>query len=436
MKNYYRIYGILMLLITGIFVLFEVSALSFSFNMAFNRELENVQNANIQFSNALSTSIEMLEAESIVDNSVVLNYVSDNIYKSMNNHAVTYIVSNYPDTLYTSRLIDINTNRKVDYSSEDNWYIEHFKTGEKHYIQVTNRLEISGDTLYVKTVMDIAEIYSERDAQVSGYRIVIFAIFILFAVGLYLLIKGFEKNIRIAERLTQIELASRRQEEFSASFAHECRTPLTSIIGYSDMLRSTDLSEEEQKESAEYIFSEGKRLERLTKQMMLLSNIRDEKITKESIDVKKLLNKVLKSVERKMEENKIVFNISVEEGTLIGAEDLYQSMLINILDNARKAVSQNGEISLIGKNNFEVYEIAIVDNGCGMNEETIEKMTQPFYMADKARTRKEGGAGLGMAIVNQIAKRSNVKMQVKSTLGHGTRIILKIPRTKEENNEK
>ena len=182
--------------------------------------------------------------------------------------------------------------------------------------------------------------------------------------------------------------------------------------------------------------SEGKRLERLTKQMMLLSNLRDEKMTKESINVKELLNKVLKSVERKMEENKIVFNISLEEGTLIGEEDLYQSMLINILDNARKAVSQNGEISLIGKNNFEVYEIAIVDNGCGMNEETIEKMTQPFYMADKARTRKEGGAGLGMAIVNQIAKRSNVKMQVKSTLGHGTRIILKIPRTKEENNEK
>ncbi|WP_461205996.1 sensor histidine kinase [Clostridium sp. DL1XJH146] len=399
--------------------------------MSLEHETEVNQEANLRFANMLKNSVDMLNDTSVVNDEEMMVYLCDSIYRGMENHKAIYVVSDEEKNIYTSRLFDIKESDVSEYGSSDEWYTEYFESGDKHYMQITNPIESAGKTLYVLTVSDISSVYIERVELLSRYRIIVVTVFILLALGMYILTRSFEKNIRISEEMKQIEVASKRQEEFSASFAHECKTPLTSIIGYSDILRTMDLSEDEQKESIEYIFEQGKRLERLTKQMMMLSNLSEGEIANNNVEVTVLIDNVLKVENEQMKKKNIEFTVSTEKGTILGESDLYQSMLTNILDNARKACEENGKIEFTGKSKGNYYEITVVDNGCGMNGETIKKMTEPFYMADKARTRREGGAGLGMAIVGKIAKIFGVEVEVQSVLGEGTTIALLIPKSRE-----
>jgi signal transduction histidine kinase len=192
-----------------------------------------------------------------------------------------------------------------------------------------------------------------------------------------------------------------------------------------------DLTEHEQKESAEVIFEQGKRLERLAQQMMVLSNLREGEITNQPVDVTTLIQNALIPVSAQMQKKNIQVTVSIESGTMRGERDLYHSLMTNILDNARKACETNDEINLTGKSRGAFYDLTVADNGCRMSPETVKKMTEPFYMADKARTRREGGAGLGMSIVGKIVTVFNIRLDVQSTLGEGTTIQLLIPTSQE-----
>ena len=101
-------------------------------------------------------------------------------------------------------------------------------------------------------------------------------------------------------------------------------------------------------------------------------------------------------------------------------EDLFTEVLINLIDNARKASSAGDRIILSAKGN----EIEVRDFGQGIPEEEQDKILEPFYMIDKSRSRKSGGAGLGLAITALILKRHNCRMQIESMVGEGTRMKL------------
>ena len=98
-----------------------------------------------------------------------------------------------------------------------------------------------------------------------------------------------------------------------------------------------------------------------------------------------------------------------------------------MLDNATKAVEENGFILLKGSCVGNEYEIKIVDNGRGIPKEEISRITEAFYMVDKSRSRKEGGAGIGMALCKQIVELHHGTMQIDSKLGEGTVIRLHFP---------
>lgn len=432
MKNYSRIYSGLMLLVMGVFILFEISSLSLSFQMALEKENEINQTANLRFAMMLKNTVDMLNDNSTVNDKELMAYLCDSIYRGMENQEVIYAVFDDKKELYVSRLSNIKTGDRSNYSSLTDLYTEYYTNGDRNYMQITNQIEFSNGPIYIRTVLDISDIYVERDLLLSRYKLIVVVVFIVLALGLYFVTSSFEKNIRISEEMKQLKIISKRQEEFSASFAHECKTPLTSIIGYSELLRTMDLNEKERKKSAEYIYEQGKRLERLTKQMMMLANLHEGDVSNEVIDVKGLIDDVLKVGSSQIQRKNIQVVVSIESGAIIGERDLYQSMLTNILDNARKACDENGKIEINGKERGKYYEITVIDNGCGMSLETVKKVTQPFYMANKARSRQEGGTGLGMAIAQKIADSFGVKLEIQSKLEKGTTITLLIPKAKEE----
>ena len=100
--------------------------------------------------------------------------------------------------------------------------------------------------------------------------------------------------------------------------------------------------------------------------------------------------------------------------------DLFTEVLINLIDNARKASQRGDRIILSASGN----RICVRDFGTGIPEEEKERILEPFYMIDKSRSRKSGGAGLGLAITAMILKRHNCGIQIESEVGQGTQMIL------------
>ena len=105
--------------------------------------------------------------------------------------------------------------------------------------------------------------------------------------------------------------------------------------------------------------------------------------------------------------------------------DLFKTLLLNIIDNSVKAGSSRIEIS--GRLKEEAYCISIKDNGCGMPQEELTRITEAFYMIDKARSRKQHGAGLGLALAEKIARIHGCGLTFESKVNQGTKVVVRIP---------
>ena len=209
------------------------------------------------------------------------------------------------------------------------------------------------------------------------------------------------------------------------SFAHEAKTPLTSIIGYGDMLRSRQLGEEERMLAADYIFSEGKRLEALSQKLLDLIVLQNRDFPLRRTGMRMLFESIAGIIFPILKDTGIRFHWEAEDETIMVEPDLMKTMILNLIDNARKAVGSDGTIRLSGARvAADRYCITVEDNGKGIPEQEISRITEAFYMVDKSRTRASGGAGLGLAICHEIAKLHGGEMRFESKLELGTKVTL------------
>lgn len=229
----------------------------------------------------------------------------------------------------------------------------------------------------------------------------------------------------LAGKIQELEDAAKRQEEFIGSFAHELKTPLTSIIGYADLLRSNRQTEEQQFLCANYIFKEGKRLETLSFRLLDLIVLEKSELHLCKINAVDFLQEIQGMLMPVMESKGKKLVVSAEEGTLQGEPELLHSVFINLADNAAKSAAT--EIVLKGKALENEYEIVVCDNGQGIPEEELVRITEAFYMVDKSRSRRQGGAGLGLAICQKILDLHEAAMNFESRQGEGTWVKIRFP---------
>ena len=224
----------------------------------------------------------------------------------------------------------------------------------------------------------------------------------------------------IARNVQELEAAARRQEDFTGSFVHELKTPLTSIIGYADMLRSRDLGEDMRFKAASYIFSEGKRLESLSLSLMNLLVVGRSKAEARTVNMRKLCAEAARISQPAMKAKGLALTVRAEEGAVRGDGALLQTLLQNLLDNARKATASGGRVVLTGRSRENGYQVTVADQGRGIPDRELNKITEPFYMVDKSRSRAEGGAGLGLALCKEIAELHQGHLRFESQEGKGT----------------
>ena len=231
---------------------------------------------------------------------------------------------------------------------------------------------------------------------------------------------------RIRRQVQELRDAARRQEDFIGSFAHEIKTPLTSIIGYADLLRSRPATEAQVREGAGYIFSEGRRLEALSRKLLDLVVLDRQDFPLRPVPLDAFLNRVGGAMAPALEQAGIRLTVRAQPAEALMEPDLMETVCLNLLDNARKAMESGGDLLLEGLREEGSPLIRVTDSGKGIPAEELSRVTEAFYMVDKSRSRAQGGAGLGLALCRRIVDLHGGALELESRSGEGTRVTVRL----------
>lgn len=229
---------------------------------------------------------------------------------------------------------------------------------------------------------------------------------------------------QIEKRIGKLRELYERQQRLVAGLAHELKTPMTAIQGFSETLQRVALTEEQQHRALGYIEKECRRLAALSGKMLELARYEDpsQALEKKKIRLAPLFEQAQEIMGGHREAEGIQLEIETDPALSVEAdESLLLSCILNLLDNACKASTPGQTVRLCGTKEG----ILVEDAGCGIPGEDIGRVTEAFYMVDKSRARKQGGAGLGLALCRQITSLHGWELEIESAAGEGTRVWIR-----------
>lgn len=424
----------------------------------FEHSLEKMINQNVE-----SHNLERYGIENNIDSNIDKN---GNISREkLSSYAISFVsylanskkISIYIENEKVYSNIDIDEESLAFLSSakEVKYIIKEIDSLK--YMLVSSSVEINNQRVILISRYDITDIFTERDRQIAFFYRVDIAVIITVSIVICVLAIFLTKPIRklnemskkitkgsyhervsiksndeigelaisfnqmietIENKINELELSVKRKEEFITNFTHELKNPMTSIIGYADILRSGKYDEETNIKSANYIFHEAKRLENLAHKLMDLMELSNENIELEKIDVVCFMNNIYNDIHESLEN--IELKLEIEDGCVIADKVLLEDCLRNLIDNSKKSKPKDKRIRILGKNEKDKYRISVEDKGCGIPKEDLPRILESFYMVDKARARKNGRNGIGLSICEKIANLHHTKLMIESELNKGT----------------
>ncbi|MCM1174991.1 MAG: HAMP domain-containing histidine kinase [Blautia sp.] len=330
------------------------------------------------------------------------------------------------------------------------------RAGGAYYVHTGTAVNALNRILYLENLKDVSEVFTERAMGFSLYRRVTLVMLFAGILIMQLISSVLTKPVRLlteatkrmaagdyayrAKQISRDELGQltkdfnsmagaleknigeleeeiEAKEEFMGAFAHELKTPLTAIIGYADMLRSHKLDEEKSMMSANYIYTEGKRLEAMSLRLLDIIVAGKEEAQLQEIPVGSVFGYLQ---EMFADSRKMEFYFDYEPETVLAEMNLIKTVLVNLIDNACKASEEGGRIEVSGSAAGNGYRFAVRDYGIGIPEEERHKITKAFYMVDKSRARSKNGAGLGLALCVEILKIHHSELAIESEAGKGS----------------
>ena len=221
---------------------------------------------------------------------------------------------------------------------------------------------------------------------------------------------------------------SEMRKEFSANVSHELKTPLTSISGYAEIIMNGMVRSEDIPKFSERIFKEAKRLLTLIDDTIKLSRL-DEGLlqaAKEDVELYSLCRQIISRLAPQAERKKVRMILTGEPIIYHGIPQLLDEMIYNLCDNAIKYNHERGRVYVWVGKTLEGIKISVSDTGIGIPPEDYERIFERFYRVDKSHSKETGGTGLGLSIVKHVAMLHDAKVTVDSTLGHGTKIEIRL----------
>lgn len=336
------------------------------------------------------------------------------------------------------------------------------RSDSKDYIMVSDLIAAHTVLLYAR---DISEIYESRSNSIKLYLILL--IFLICFLGIFsflyakwitrplnalhkgaIAISSGNYNVCLSEkekefkdvadafnqmakdvkdRTQELEERAKELQIFIDDLSHEMNTPLTSIRGYSQFLLSANALEEQKQTAAQYIYCESKRIGEMYSKLMVLSFARENNIERHKYQCIELVEKVHQTFYYEMINRNIKFTQEIMTEYLNVDKTLFHMLLSNLIKNSLQAMESDGSILIKMYQQDNLVKIIIKDTGIGIPKDKLKQVTTPFYRVDKSRSRKTGGAGLGLSICNKIVALHDGSMDIHSIYGEGTSITLTIP---------
>ena len=226
------------------------------------------------------------------------------------------------------------------------------------------------------------------------------------------------------------------RKEFVADVSHELKTPITSIMGYSDTLLEGEYDKETSDKFLNVIASEARRMARLVTDLLTLSRYDSNKAKyeKTEFDLGELVKRAQErlQVEINKKNHNVTCFVTANVPPVIADKDGIERVVLNILTNAIKYTPDHGEINIYVGFVYNDAYIKVKDNGIGIPEEDLTRIYDRFYRVDKARTRELGGTGLGLSIAKEILDRNEGSIDIKSIVGKGTEVVIRIKAKQNE----
>jgi len=337
-------------------------------------------------------------------------------------------------------------------------HVMQFQTiGNASYIVVGGMATQNNIIVYLFVANDISAVILQREQMMQSF-VTIYFVTLLFSMGMILILSAFitrpikkmnkaaagiaqghyNERLRassgdeigelsnsfnlmadaIEEKICELLENARQKEDFVANFAHELKTPLTSVIGYADMIYQKTLPTEQVKDAAWYILNEGLRLEALSLKLMDLIVLNKQNFILEEMRAEELFENILGSLKPVLAKRKVSLYLDIQPAYIKVEYDLFKTLMFNLIDNAIKAGGSRIDIS--GRKSEDQYNISLTDNGRGMPLSELTRITEAFYTVDKSRSRRQHGAGIGLALVEKIAEIHGSTLRFNSAENVGT----------------
>lgn len=457
--------------------------ISYFYEITMNREMETAVE-QYQYNKFVVQANLITRGEDWLTGAVSGEYDINSIVSDMNNTVAFFtldkraLFSDFPEETEFSALLTDAARDKVSY--------QFFQIKGRSYLLVAGIVEHNGTGVYLVTGVDVERVLEQQEQIIRKFEAVYAAaigIATLLILGLSALLTKPVKllttaskkiadgnyNERVAgvgedevgqlarnfnqmaaaieEKVKELSDSAKQKEDFVANFAHELKTPLTSIIGYADRIYQKDLSKEEQKKAAWYIWNEGMRLESLSLKLMDLTILNHKDFELQEVRADVLFKELQSDVEYLVAKKGVSLSCTAEAAYIDVEYDLFKTLFLNLIDNSIKAGADHIQVSgRVGREESAApgregdfsglhYIIQVEDDGCGIPAQEIKRITEAFYMVDKSRSRKLHGAGIGLALSERIAQIHGSRLEFESDGENGTKVRICLKCKGAENDE-
>lgn len=370
--------------------------------------------------------------------------------------------------LYTAKTADSRFARIGDHECA----VTFLQKEKRIVMESVCKLTAYGNDYYLVAISDFSEIRSQQDQFWNGFRMVVIGIAVISGLILFLFANRITKplnkltkaadeialgkygaqvavhgsdgeitvlsesvnamSIAVKEKIEEVREELEKRDIFVADFTHEIKTPMTALIGYAEMLRSYELDEAEKKEAADAIYNEAKRLEKLSLQLLDLYIYRHETVEMTELYLLQIGEHLKKTLRPLSEKYNVFCEICLDSVTVWANRELLLSLLYNLADNAFKASSPGSSVRIFSHALPDAVQIKVEDHGRGIEKENMKRITEPFYREDKSRSRKLGGAGLGLSLCKDLVRIHGTDLVFESEKGKGTTVSFLLKRRCEK----
>lgn len=230
--------------------------------------------------------------------------------------------------------------------------------------------------------------------------------------------------------ITEISRREQLRREFTSNVSHELKTPLTSISGFAEIMKSGGTDEATVVDFSRSIYDEAQRLISLVSDIIKLSELDDGTIEyePETVDLYTLSLEIASRLSPQAQEKKIHFTVNGEKAEITGVRKILDEIIFNLCDNAVKYNRSGGDVKVSVKNSADTVTVTVSDTGIGIPTVQQNRVFERFYRVDKARSKSIGGTGLGLSIVKHGVMYHNAQISLESKENEGTTVVINFPK--------